>query len=353
MRRLALVFWAIAASAVPAAAQPLVCFGNEPSWGVDLGTPGRARVTLPDVAPVEFQGKDTRDQRLAERIWRSRGAAGGDLVVFLRETACSDGMSDVTHPVTARVSMPDGALLAGCCRIPSGQPDATALESTSWRLISLPGHTPAALAALEQGPTARFEAGRITGFGGCNRLMGSYTLQQNRVTIGGLAGTMMACPEPAMSIERALHAALTGPLSYAITGNRLSLTSDSGAVLVFEKEAAATLEGATWEVTGYNNGRQAVVSPITGTALSVAFEKGTVSGQAGCNTFRATFSTDGSRITVGPAATTRKMCGDAVMTQEREFLKALESATTWSIDAGLLHLHRADGERVLVGPRRR
>lgn len=41
------------------------------------------------------------------------------------------------------------------------------------------------------------------------------------------------------------------------------------------------------------------------------------------------------------------------MSQEREFLKALESAMTWPIDAGLLHLHRADGERVLVGPRRR
>ncbi len=235
-----------------------------------------------------------------------------------------------------------------------GQPDiTTTLESTSWRLVSLPGHAPAALAALEQGPTARFESGRVSGFGGCNRLMGSYTLQQNRLTIGGLAGTMMACPEPAMSIERALHAALTGPLSYAITGNRLSLTSDSGAVLVFEKEAAATLEGATWEVTGYNNGRQAVVSPMVGTELTVAFEKGTASGEAGCNTFRAPFSTEGKSITVGPAATTRKMCSEAVMTQEREFLKALESATTWSIDAGLLHLHRADGERVLVGPRRR
>jgi heat shock protein HslJ len=234
----------------------------------------------------------------------------------------------------------------------SGQPDATTLESTSWRLVSVPGQTPAAIAALERAPTARFEAGRVTGFGGCNRLIGSYTLEQNRLTIGGVAGTMMACPEPAMSIERALHAALNGRLSYTITGERLSLTADSGAVLLFDKEPALTLEGATWEVTGYNNGRQAVVSPMTGTQLSVAFEKGTVSGQAGCNTFRAPYTVEGSRITVGPAATTRKMCGEAVMTQEREFLKALASAATWSIDAGLLHLHRADGERVLVGPRR-
>jgi heat shock protein HslJ len=149
-----------------------------------------------------------------------------------------------------------------------------------------------------------------------------------------------------------LHASLNGRLSYTIAGDRLSLTADSGAVLLFDKEAAATLEGATWEVTGYNNGRQAVVSPITDTQLSVAFEKGTVTGQAGCNTFRAPFSIEGNRIKVGPVATTRKMCAENVMTQEREFLKALESATTWSIDAGLLDLHRADSERVLVGSRR-
>jgi heat shock protein HslJ len=236
----------------------------------------------------------------------------------------------------------------------AAQPVATtSLEGTSWRLVSLPDQTPSAVAALERVPTVRLDAGSLSGFGGCNRLIGSYTLQQNRLTFAGVAGTMMACPEPAMSVERALHAALTGTVSYAITGDRLSLTAASGAVLVFDKEPAATLEGTTWEVTGYNNGRQAVVSPITGTQLSVAFEKGSVSGQAGCNSFRAPFSVEGDRITIGPAAATRKMCGEAVMTQEREFLKALESAATWSIDAGLLDLHRADGERVLVGPRRR
>ena len=310
-------------------------------------------MTLPDVAPVEYQGKETRNEPLNERLWRGT-AAGGDLVVFLRDAACSDGMSDVTHPVIARVSLPAGGFLAGCCRVPAGQTEsATALESASWRLASLPGHAPAVLAALERGMTARFEAGRVTGFAGCNTFTGPYTLKGNRLTVGALAGTMMACPEPAMSLERAFHAALTGTFSYTIAGARLSLTSDSGARLAFDKEAPVTLAGGAWEVTGFNNGRQAVLSPIAGTELTVAFENGTVSGKAGCNTFSATYSTKGDRITVGPAATTRMMCSDAVMTQEREFLKALESATTWSFDGRLLHLHRADGERVLVGPRRK
>ena len=353
VRRLAAAVGVIAGCSVPAAAQPLICFGNEPSWSVAFNSPDRARVSLPDIPTTEYQGKESRIEPLRERLWRGRGAAGRDLVVFLRETACSDGMSDTKHPVTASVSMPNGAFLAGCCRIPTGQTESTALEGTPWRLVDLPGHAPATLAKLERGVTARFEAGRVTGFAGCNTFSGTYTLKENRLTVGVLAGTMMACPEPAMTLERAFHAAMKGPFSHAISGNRLSLKADSGAVLAFAKEAAATLAGGTWEVTGYNNGRQAVISPAAGTKMTVAFDKGTVTGQSGCNTFRAPYSTEGNRIKVGPAVTTRMMCGESVMTEEREFLKALESATTWTIDAGLLHLHRPDGERVLVaGPRR-
>lgn len=348
----AAVFLAMA-SAGTAAAQPLICFGNEPSWSVTFTEPGRARFGTLDGPPSEYEGKETRNEPLRERLWRGK-AAGGDLVVFLREGACSDGMSDTTHPFSARVSTPDGAFLAGCCRIPGPQTQS-ALEASAWRLVGLPGHTASTLDKLERSVNARFDAGRVTGFAGCNTFTGSYTLREQRLTVGVLAGTMMACPEPAMSIERAFHSALTGTLSYTIEGDRLNLTADSGAQLTFVKQPAETPGGGTWEVTGYNNGRQAVVSPMTGTRITVAFEQGTVSGQAGCNTFRATYSIDGSRITIGPAVTTRKMCEQAVMTQEREFLKALESASTWSIDAGgLLHLHRPDEERVLVaGPRRR
>ncbi len=73
------------------------------------------------------------------------------------------------------------------------------------------------------------------------------------------------------------------------------------------------------------------------------------SGNAGCNSFRATYTRDGNRLTVGPAATTRKMCdGKGVMEQERQFLAAIESATTWAIERDMLDLHRADGERVLI-----
>jgi uncharacterized membrane protein len=122
-------------SSLAAAAEdpPLMCFGNEPSWGLALETPDTARLMLPDQPPAEYEGTGTRSDILRERIWRGklRGGAGGDLVAFLRESQCSDGMSDVKHPVVARVSLPDGRFLAGCCRITAPRaPAPPASEAT-------------------------------------------------------------------------------------------------------------------------------------------------------------------------------------------------------------------------------
>lgn len=104
----------------PAAAQSLICFGNEPSWAVLFDDPALARLVLPDRPEVVHRGGEVRLDPLRERVWRGApDGGGGDLVVFLREHDCSDGMSDHVHPLTARVSLPDGRALAGCCRLPA------------------------------------------------------------------------------------------------------------------------------------------------------------------------------------------------------------------------------------------
>lgn len=108
-------------AAIPSLATevPLICFGNEPPWRLDLIGPTRARLTPPERAPIGLKGRVTRIDVLKEWTWRGKriSGSGGDVVAFLRETPCSDGMSDTTHPVVARVSLPDGGLLVGCCRV--------------------------------------------------------------------------------------------------------------------------------------------------------------------------------------------------------------------------------------------
>jgi len=341
------------ASVIPAGAQTLVCFGNEPSWSISFSTPDRAQYTVLGGTPREFRGRETRNDVLREKVWRGRESShDGDLVLFLREAPCSDGMSDDMHPMFARASLPDGSFLSGCCRFgnrPAGT--ASALEGAPWRLVSLPGQLPATLSALRQPASVQFDSGRVSGFNGCNTLAGSYTLNGNRLQLGSLAVNAMACAEPASTIESTFNRMFTGTLSYVVTGNRLSLATASGTVLGFEREAPARLAG-TWSVTGFNNGREGVVSPLVSTPITVSFENGAVSGRAGCNTFRGNYTMEGNRIRMGTIAATNMMCTDNnVMTQEREFLKALQSVVRWSVQGDQLDMHRADNQRALEATR--
>jgi heat shock protein HslJ len=354
LRTLILLTSAFAPVAAIAAELQLICFGNEPSWSLSFSERGRAELMLPERKPRDYRGRETPLDTLKERAWRGKPASGkgGELVAFLRESACSDGMSDTQHPVTVRVSLPDARLLAGCCRIPVSSnatpPAALAFEGPTWQLAA-PGTQGADVVDIEKRPvTARFAGGQVSGFSGCNRYMGAFALDLDRVVVGPLAGTMMACPEPQMAIEKAFLGALTGTLRYAISGDRLTLTPVSGVPLVFQAEPAPTLLGVTWSVTGFNNGRHAVVSPLLGTTLTMTFDQGQVHGSSGCNTYRATYTSEGDRLTIGPVVSTRKACSaEGVMRQEGEFLAALESVKVWTISGGMLDIHRADGERVL------
>ena len=351
------------------ASQPMICFGNEPSWSLHLNEPGKARFATPDEPATDFVGSETRLAPLDEQIWRGKPTNGqsGDLVAYLNHTACSDGMSDKTHPVTVRVSLSDHRALAGCCRIVAAAAAATApataapsiagatsiegqtIDGPTWRLTALRGLDAKALHVGEEPVTARFQDGRVSGFSGCNRFFGGYTLDGDRLVIGALAGSMMMCPEASMTLEHAFTGSLAGTFQYAIAGQTLTLRSGTEPVLTFEAMPPPSLEGVTWKVTGFNNGRSAVVSPLTGTMLSLTFKDGAITGTAGCNTFRAPYTAGPGTISVGQGVATLRACvGEGVDQQEREFLSALQSATVWTVDGRMLDMHRSDGERVLT-----
>jgi heat shock protein HslJ len=292
---------------------------------------------------------------LKESIWRGSPDAGRDLVLFLSDKPCSDQMSDVVHPVTARVSFPDLRFFAGCCRVvgtggSAAAAGATALQANAWRLQSLPGKDGKDLGAARPPLTMRFEAGRVSGFSGCNRLVGSYAVEGEVVTLSQLAGTMMACPEPAMAREAAFRAALGGPLRYSVAGDRLTLKPASGEPLVFVAEVQR-LDGE-WQVSGFNNGRDAVVGLKGDAPVTLSFKAGAVAGHAGCNSFRGTYVVDGQSVKIGPLAATRMACAEDVMKQEREFLAALESAVTWAVEGDTLDMHRPDGQRAVMALRK-
>ena len=225
---------AVAQVAADTPATPLVCFGNEPFWNVDLTEPGRARYSRPEGAPSVFQGTERSTSEPGERHWRGRGRAG-DLVVMISEGGCSDVMSDATHPATARVSLPDGTFLKGCCRVPErpASEAGTPLVGTEWRLTSRTGHDAAALASINRPVVMRFRSEEVSGSTGCNGFGGTYAIDKGRITFGPLMGTMMACPQPAMSIESAVRKALTGAVPYTLAGDTLTISA-GGTTMVFK-----------------------------------------------------------------------------------------------------------------------
>lgn len=242
------------------------------------------------------------------------------------------------------------SLLLGVACAATGEPVAE-IEGREWRLVQLHDRDAGELAALRERPSVRFEAGRLRVFGGCNHLSGSASIDGDRVRVAALAGTLMACPDPAGAIETAFTQALAGVWVARVEGDRLTLSSDnqSDSRLVFEAAPPPRLEGVTWVITGYNNGRQAVVSPLGGTEPTITFADGVASGDAGCNRFRASYTRDGTTLAIDAPAATRKLCpGEGVMEQERDLLAAIQSATVWAIDRGMLDMHRPDGERALT-----
>jgi heat shock protein HslJ/uncharacterized lipoprotein NlpE involved in copper resistance len=90
-----------------------------------------------------------------------------------------------------------------------------------WRLVELLGKP---VAMDERFPFIQLNAkkGRISGFGGCNSIGGSYELKTgNRVRFTNMASTMMACPD--MDMEQEFFNVLAMTDNFACDGKTLFL----------------------------------------------------------------------------------------------------------------------------------
>lgn len=184
----------------------------------------------------------------------------------------------------------------------------------------------------------------------CNQVGGSYTLDGNNLTIALGPSTLVACPEGSLDSEYLRQLGLVS--SYFIKDGKLILEFkfDSGS-MTFEASAPQGLAGTTWDIISINNGKEAVVSVIQGTKLTLAFGMdGRVSGNAGCNTFSGSYTSENGGLNIGPLASTRIACAEpaGVMEQEAQYLAALQLAATYRIAGNTLTIRDASDAMQVV-----
>jgi heat shock protein HslJ len=118
-------------------------------------------------------------------------------------------------------------LLAACQPVSTEQPPLFGVE---WQLVELKGQ-PAPLGNGGRPGTLLLAEGegRASGFAGCNRFSGTFTVTGDQLQFGPLMMTKMACSE-GMDLEASYPAALDGSSGFRVTV-RIGVSSATAADL--------------------------------------------------------------------------------------------------------------------------
>jgi len=179
------------------------------------------------------------------------------------------------------------------------------------------------------------------------RNAGRYEVSADRLTIylREEAGVMqLAAAEPA-SVETA---ALTPePVVASPTATPAPTSSAEPAP---QPIASASLAGSSWVLRNlWVSGQEILPVQDTAVTLEVSEDGGRISGSAGCNQYRAIWTTgDAGAAVTAPALMTRKTCAANVMVQEVEFIDALLRIKTYDVTEGALTLYASNGEILMV-----
>lgn len=223
------------------------------------------------------------------------------------------------------------------------------LELITWQLVSYRAADGTTIEGLNEHPaTLQFQSGQVSGTTGCNRFFNGYSRAGDRLTINPGGSTLMACIAADLQAqETAILTGLPQVTSYIQAGDRLQLLDSTGATLfTLTPQPTAKLTDSEWTLTVYNNGRGGLTTPLLETTITATFTPaGGLAGAAGCNRYRAPYEANGDTLTIGPAASTRRLCAepDGIMQQESAFLALLEEVATYTLSGHQLDLKNAEG----------
>lgn len=167
-------------------------------------------------------------------------------------SACSAG----TTPPAAAGATPVAARVATSSTADSHQ---NHLVANHWRLVNAhdaSGKRYDGLFARPEKPVQLdFADGSMLISGGCNTLVGAYTLTDTTLTFGQIASTLMACPPPLFTVEEAIKRTVQGEMRIeTLDTQSLKLVAANGDVFEYTGEPTAQTryggpgETVFWEV---------------------------------------------------------------------------------------------------------
>lgn len=110
------------------------------------------------------------------------------------------------------------------------------------------------------------------------------------------------------------------------------------------------LEGTRWVLASYRNAAGEMVDILVDTEPTLEFgQDGQLGGNGSCNRYFASYTSEGDKLTIGPAGSTLMACDPPErMQQEVDFLAALANAATFTTNGEKLEIHDTDGATLLV-----
>ena len=110
------------------------------------------------------------------------------------------------------------------------------LANTEWQLVAL-GNAGAPTEVAAGNPTAEFTTGRdMTGWTGCNSYGARYSVGESELRLDDLTWTEAGCPSQALfRQEQRIQDLLTTVEGFEVSGQQLTLHSEGGQALVFER----------------------------------------------------------------------------------------------------------------------
>jgi heat shock protein HslJ len=113
------------------------------------------------------------------------------------------------------------------------------LTGTVWRATSISSNNAVSSTIAGTEVTAEFGTyGTLSGSDGCNRYHAEYSTSGTSLTVGTIAGTLMACEPDVDQQAQDFRHAMESASAYEISGTSLTILDDSGnALLTFEGAA--------------------------------------------------------------------------------------------------------------------